>query len=111
MMRGEGPSAGRRHLRRRRQFSIEEAQARLRALYPGAPETVIEAAALRLGGRAWRQPLAISRAARLVVGAILRHRFTDYDALQVRHGLSREEAMEAVRPEIEEQLRAWGRSI
>ena len=111
MTAGEGRTAARRAPRRRRQFSVEQAQARLRALYPGAPEPIIEEAALRLGGRAWRQPLAINRAAHLVVIAILRHRFTDYDALHARHGLTRDEAMEVVRPEIDDMLEAWGRRL
>lgn len=53
-----------------------------------------------LAGREWAQPVTIGQAFGLVAQAHVRHAFTDYDRLLRIPGVTRDEALLIVRPEV-----------
>jgi len=87
--------------------------AEIRKLHPSAPagveEKIARHACLVNSGRVGRSAGARSfepRFVELAVGAWVRHRETDYDAL-LAAGLERDEARDRVGPRVREILRAW----
>jgi hypothetical protein len=78
----------------------------IKARFPRAPGLYREEAARRLAGRDVPAPL-LGLAIDAMVESVIRHQLTDYDALRSRHGLTPEEAAQAVAEDIADMLADW----
>jgi len=70
------------------------------------PEVMVHLVAV-LASREWGEPVTIGQAFGLVAQAHVRHTCTDYDRLLRIPGMTREEALLIVRPEVAAIIAGW----
>ena len=88
-------------------FTLERVLSHLDKRHPGLPSELRQRFGNEIADRLWQPPVSLGQAVGIVISTYVRHERTDYDALLRHHKLTRDEAVQVVKAEHDEILRAW----
>ena len=88
-------------------FPRAAVEGHVRARHGLCPPEVLAHLVELLAAREWGEPVTIGQAFGLVAQAHVRHAFTDYDRLLRIPGMTRDEALLIVRPEVAAIIAGW----
>lgn len=93
--------------KRFKNFTRASVEGHLKARHGLCPQELLAHFVELLATREWGEPVTIGQAFGLVSHAYVRHAMTDYDHLLRVPGMTREEALLIVRPEVVAIVASW----